>query len=156
MIHWKELGTQGRIDAIRSVWAPNCSAAQIAAHFDGATRNSVIGAYHRHGKHLLDMPLTARSAINEAGRKSKQLRAARATVSVRPEPSQPKPLPVPRLIDSEHRLCGKPLVMLKAKECRWSVNEEEQGGLHLFCGRPAEGSYCAHHRMRSYQPVRIG
>jgi len=152
-INWKNIGTQGRIDAIRSVWVPKCSAAQIAAHFEGATRNSIIGTYHRHIAHLFDTPLTARSAINEAGRKKKQRIAAprRAVAFIRPEPGVSKPLPAPRAVAHEAKLCGKPLLMLNAHECRWPVNDADREQLHLFCGMPAESTYCAHHKIRSHR-----
>ncbi len=149
MIHWKQIGTMGRIDAIRQVWFSGCSTAQIAAHFEGATRNAVIGIYHRYGlSHLFDKPLVARSAINDAGRKSKKRRIARPAINFL-APS--KPLPEPVEAPTEARLCGKPLTMLQAKECRWPVNNAVGDEVHLFCAIPADRMYCAHHIGRAYR-----
>ena len=42
-----------------------------------------------------------------------------------------------------------PLMELKARECKWPVNDPAPGEVHLFCGEAADGSYCAHHKARS-------
>lgn len=39
------------------------------------------------------------------------------------------------------------LVDLERGDCRYPVTDDP-GGRHLFCGLPADGSYCAHHRLR--------
>ncbi|TGQ11208.1 hypothetical protein EN858_14900 [Mesorhizobium sp. M4B.F.Ca.ET.215.01.1.1] len=49
-------------------------------------------------------------------------------------------------------VCGKPLMMLNANECRWPVNDAGRDELHLFCGHPTETSYCEHHASRAVQP----
>jgi hypothetical protein len=42
------------------------------------------------------------------------------------------------------------LLELKARDCRYVVNDPPPGGQHLFCALPAEpgSSYCPHHRSR--------
>lgn len=55
---WHQLTIQGRIDAIKAVWHPGMSAAQIADSLPGCpSRNAIIGVYHRHAKHLAAYPL---------------------------------------------------------------------------------------------------
>lgn len=149
MIHWKELTREGRIEAIRSVWFPGCSTAQIAANFADTTRNAIIGVYNRYGKEFLsDKPLRSHAAA-DADKKHKNRRARKA---MRFLPVPPKPLPPLVEIAFEHRLCGKPLLKLGANECKWSVNDASGEDLHIFCGMPADGSYCHHHRTRAHQP----
>lgn len=151
--HWRELGTLGRIEAIRSVWFPGCSTSQIAANFHDVTRNAIIGIYNRYGRsHLSDKPLTARSPINKAGVEKKQRRIVRAPANFKPA-ALFKLIPEPVKVATETNLCGKPLMMLQARECRWPVNDPEPMGIHLFCGLDADGAYCAHHRSRAYRPA---
>lgn len=147
MIHWREMGTQGRIDAIRSVWSPGCSSAMIAANFSDVSRNAIIGIYARYGRtHLADTPL--RSPILAFGsRKPKQRTyAVKVPAMQAPRPSAPEM--------TEHHLAGKPMMMLEAKECRFPVNDAVGEELHLFCARPAERSYCAFHAGKSYRVTR--
>ena len=150
MIHWRQLTTKGRIDAIRDVWVPGCSTAQIAAHMEGATRNAIIGMYHRFPNSLTDRPLVSRGIAGNTS-KAREKKKRNALTFLFAEKVVPKPLPAPRTTASEHRLCGKPLMLLQAKECKWPVNEAERGELHLFCAMPTEGTYCEHHKMRAYQ-----
>lgn len=164
MIHWRQLTTKGRIDAIRDVWVPGCSTAQIAAHMEGATRNAIIGMYHRFPNSLTDRPLVSRGIAGNTSKareekKRKQSPEANslgflwrdiAGHPFRAQKAAPK-LPAPKTTASEHRLCGKPLMLLQAKECKWPVNEAARGELHLFCAMPTEGTYCEHHKMRAYQ-----
>lgn len=143
---WKHMGTQGRIDAIRATWKDGSSASQIAAHFHGVSRNAIIGIYNRYGTtHLVDKPL--RSPIRtHAAKKPK-----RRVLKIKPSPMRPLPKPDPLFVANEFHLCGKPMMMLQAKECRFAVNDAEGDELHLFCGMPAERSYCAHHHARVYR-----
>lgn len=152
MIHWKELTREGRIEAIRSVWFPGCSTAQIAANFKDVTRNAIIGMYHRFPNSLTDKPLRSHAAA-DADKKHKN-RRARATMRFLPSHAISKPLPQPVEIAFEHRLCGKPLMMLQSGECRFSVNDASGEDLHLFCALPADGAYCHHHKSRAHQPAK--
>jgi len=150
MIHWREIGTLAKIEAIREVWFPGCSTAQIAAHFNDVSRNAIIGIYTRYGPtHLADKPLRARSPINKAGAEKRKRLVFRGPTKFKG--SKPLPEVVERVV--EYRLCGKPLMMLEARECRFPVNEAEGEALHLFCGRPTERSFCDHHHGRVFQPV---
>ncbi len=147
-IHWRELTTFGKIDAIRSVWFWGCSTAQIAANLGGVTRNAIIGIYHRFPNSLIDMPLTSRGSVGR--RKEPKNKPRRARNEMR-QHHPPKPLPEPTLVATEVHLCGKPLTMLQAKECRWPVNNAVGDDVHLFCALPSERVYCTHHIGRAYR-----
>lgn len=142
---WRHMGTVGKIEAIRAVWVEGCSASQIAATFKGVSRNAVIGMYNRYGKtYLSDTPLQSPPlAVSSKAR-------TRRTYAVKPAPLIKPPRPEP-LEPTEYKLAGKPLMMLQAKECRFPVNDAEGDQLHLFCARPTERSYCAHHAGRVYR-----
>ncbi|WP_287257678.1 GcrA family cell cycle regulator [Mesorhizobium sp.] len=146
---WRAMDTQGRIEAIRQAWFPGCSTAKIAAQLEGVTRNAIIGMYHRFPNSLLDKPLVSRGPVGNIGERKKK---RRASVTFLFADKTSKPLKAAPIFAEEPILCGKPLTMLQAKECRWPVNDAEPSELHLFCGLPSEGSYCGHHLTRSYRP----
>lgn len=158
-LHWKSLPTSDKIEAIKTVWIPEASASEIASCFNGATRNAIIGVYHRYTSELAGHPLRTPSRLMRAVRQRRDPSHSEGAVRQRRDPAiKLKPHATYTMREApvsvgEAHLCGKPLVMLEHKECKFPVNEAEQGGLHLFCGLPTEGSYCAHHKMRSYHPV---
>jgi len=145
---WRTMDTQGRIEAIRQAWFPGCSSAKIAAQLEGVTRNAIIGMYHRFPNSLTDKPLVSRGPVGNIAERKKK---SRASVTFLFAAKTSKPMKAAPIFAEESALCGKPLVMLMAHECRWPVNDSERDELHLFCGMPAEGSYCAHHKLRSYR-----
>lgn len=50
---------------------------------------------------------------------------------------------------------SKPLLDLRAMECRWPDDVQNDDGLHTFCGHRTDGgSYCCAHRQLSIQPKR--
>lgn len=127
-IHWKSLDTSGKIKAVKSVWREGMSARQIAAHFNGATKNAVVGMYSRWRTELMNTPLPDK-----------------ARPIHRPAASRQE---APVLPDERHG-AGRTLMMLARHQCKWPVNEAEPGGIHLFCGLPADGPWCEHHAFRS-------
>ena len=56
-IHWQNLDTPAKIEAIKTVWQKGFSASDIAKHFDGASRGAVIGMYHRYSDKMNSHPL---------------------------------------------------------------------------------------------------
>jgi hypothetical protein len=150
-IHWQKLDTAGRIAAIREVWIPGCTSTQIASCLEGATRNSIIGMYHRHPTSLSDRPLPSRSTAKEPSRAKKAVKRSPVTFLFNDGPKA-KPLPKPREMLFEHRLCGRPLMLLQPRQCKWPVNESAgRGEPHLFCGLATEKTYCAVHAERARQ-----
>jgi hypothetical protein len=139
VIHWREIGTLDKIQAIRAVWVEGCSASQIAGTFRNVSRNAIIGMYNRYGQtHLSDMPLQA-PPLSIASRKRKE-----RTYTFKAAPVA-KPPKAEIFEPTEYKLAGKPMMMLQAHECRFAVNDARADQTHLFCGRPTEKSYCAHH-----------
>ncbi len=163
-IHWKDLDAAGKVAAIASIYEPGMSGKKIAEHFEGATRNAVIGFYDRHRDKLTQWPLLAAGGYDtdrpRKARETKSPTIKRSGITKMfmgaKEDTAPKPLPAPRVVSYDAHLCGKPMMMLKDKivECRWPVNEAKVGEGHLFCGLPSEGSFCTHHKMRSLMPPR--
>lgn len=162
-IHWKNLDTAGKVEAIRSIYVPGMTAKGIAVAIGGGvTRNAIIGLYTRNGPYLADCPLTGKpagksmsipaqlaraKADRPTGAKIKRGKAVRGgTVSrarlrvVRTEPAIVCAEVEPPLNIS--------LMDLERHHCRWPVTDD---GPHLFCGRDrADGSsYCAGHRRLS-------
>jgi hypothetical protein len=144
-MHWQQMSTAEKIEAVKTIWQPGMSANQIAANFNGATRNAVIGMYGRYPDLLNDTPLKRPTASVIA--------MVKAKVRRRIAPSAKRPgAHVECLFEepqSEWHVCGKPLVRLGAKQCKWPVNDAAAAEMHLFCSAPAEGSYCAAHAKRS-------
>jgi hypothetical protein len=147
MIHWKELDTEGKCEAIRSVWKPGMSASQIAAAISReVTRNAIIGMFQRHWDKLEGVSLSAsRGAVpfNRTPRK-KRVRASRSR----------KPVYAPKMAaaDYDATAIGLPLHELSSRQCHWPVNDVPPGGVFLFCGHDvSKGHYCADHHYRSTQ-----
>lgn len=138
-IHWKSLDTPAKIDAVKSVWREGMSMGQIAAHFSGASRNSIAGLYGRYRAELIEAPLRARAAVIERVERAARRRrsAQHGTLSCAP------------VLPDEAHGAGRTLMMLARHRCKWPVNDAEPGGIHLFCGLPADGPYCDHHAFRS-------
>lgn len=142
-IHWptKALDPAGRVEAIRAAYTPGASLKLLGQRL-GTSRNAIAGVYHRARGELADCPLMTPGEVREASRRRK----------AEPRKPEPKPvsraLPAPRVQSDESHGAGRPLMMLAARQCKWPVNEAERGQEHLFCGLPAEGSYCAHHAAR--------
>lgn len=138
-MHWQRLDTDGKIDAIRTVWRDGMSASQIAAHFDGATRGAVVGMYDRWREDLKACPL--RPGIKRTVTRYRARRTVAKVIAEAP------------FVATEQHLAGIPMMMLGAQQCRFAVNDAEIGETHLFCGLPSEGSYCGHHAMRAVRRV---
>jgi hypothetical protein len=155
-IHWRNMHTIQKIEAVRSVWYAGISAREIAAHFDGATRNAVIGLYGRYPEDLAATPLKkpTKSVIAMAkantGRNFTVRRPRRPTMpEFEAEPFVP---PEPKAL--EWHVCGKPLMLLQARQCKWPMNDAAVGEAHLFCSAPTEKSFCEFHQERAFTKPR--
>jgi hypothetical protein len=126
------------------------SAAQIAARF-GTSRNSIIGIAHRHGKRF---GFERKGRVTDPGGPAKKGRSPASPRQAPPRPIVPRedwrppqvamkkapPAPVlpPRKVT---------LAELKKGDCKFAVTPHDAApDAHLFCGLPAEGSYCPHHQ----------
>lgn len=145
------------------------TASQIAAFLPGRTRNAVIGMVSR-DKMLKAIGFTRKSGQNhgcgkyqQRGEKPKRRNLPRAAsarirnlgvVFKLPEPKVPV-IPVAPIRPGQPQIAGQPLSMLAPRRCRFAVNEAARHEPHLFCGLPADGMYCEHHRRLAYQPARL-
>lgn len=168
---WRTLTTQQRIDAVKAVYRPGMSAAQIADALPYETsRNAIIGLIHRHGKKIdgiqLRLPPVAINSMARAKKvkvkaapkpsRHRTIRGGRVSVNkirgLRRPPRLPSlaierelemPKPVPRRLT---------LMQLGPRSCRWCVNDPEPGAAgHLFCGETTDigKSYCGYHAALS-------
>jgi GcrA cell cycle regulator len=128
------------------------SASEIGAEL-GVSRNAVVGRVHRNPE--LAKIGFARSPGKQGPRQRKsdkpraRPRIAVVSPSILFDHAPAVPLPEPVFIPGERHTVGRPILMLGHGECRWPVNDADRGELHLFCGAPADGSWCECHRRRS-------
>jgi hypothetical protein len=146
-IHWPTLSTEARIEAIKATWHLGISMLGIAKRLN-ASRSSIAGFYFRHRDKLPDHPLNRQTESL-----AKAAEARRQRVKAQPKAKAVKRTPVApfvrlQRVDEDYGP-GVPMLELAGHQCRWAVNDAPRPEDHLFCGRPADGSYCAHHTTRS-------
>ena len=143
--------TDERITRLKTLWLEGHSAAAVARHLGGVTRNAVIGKVHRLG-------LSGRAVASAP---------ARLIPPPVPRPARARPTP-PRLalasraastfdVDTfcpaelaEPRV---PLLKLGACGCRYGFGDPRSDAFG-FCGAPqVRGRYCARHADIVYQPA---
>jgi GcrA cell cycle regulator len=146
MTSWSE----PRITTLRTLWLDGLSASQIVKQLGGVTRNAVIGKVHRLG-------LSGRGAPSAPGRTARispprPARPRRAAVRPSRIMAPPRP-PVAVLVPTPE---GPGLVTdmawLGVHACKWPIGDPKSPDFS-FCGRQAEGRYCAAHET---QGVRAG
>lgn len=143
-------------DKLKNLYADRLSCAEIAGHFDGKTRNSIIGRVHR-----LKLPLRGRPRPRrmeplfrpweEAGvsRRTFYRDKAGPRAAKPPKPIVERKARVPKPPREEIELrCDAidplsiPLSDLHANQCRWPYGD----GPFTFCGHEIfQGSYCGGH-----------
>lgn len=138
--------SDGRVTTLSKLWRDGLSASQIAKQLGGVTRNAVIGKVHRLGLSGRGAPSAPRAMAQRPARPRRPQRvAAPRTPVMRPVTAPPPAAPEgPGLIDN--------LVHLGAHVCKWPIGDPKRAGFS-FCGRRAEGRYCAAHEA---QGVRAG
>ncbi|RWM29445.1 GcrA family cell cycle regulator [Mesorhizobium sp.] len=163
---------------LRKLNADGLTASQIAAHFENFSRNAIIGRAHRLGLVLANAngPIKNRKRKHLADSKKPATPQRKKLIAgiehiVRPaKPTAPEPIAtakaipivlpatVPTFTTRESYflpLPGSPPVDLADMEggkCHWPVN-----GLYgrepIYCGRPADGTYCRVHTRLAYEPA---
>lgn len=126
--NWKQLSLDQKTIRLGPMLAEGLSASEIARHFEGATRCSIVGFVFR-SKTLEFMSSGNRTASQSTKRKAP------------PKDKQPKPAPA-RVIAPPVSLMG-----LKRGRCKYPVERILDDTKWLFCGAPAlDGKpYCERH-----------
>ena len=129
--------TAERVELLRKLWGEGLSASQIAAHIEGATRNSVIGKRNRLGLPKRTNERTRGDAIVRKiakARKAKPPQFKKEPIKVAPEP------------EGHSRVT---LSELRPHHCRWPIGDPKESTFR-YCGeRKHSNSYCSHHAGRA-------
>jgi GcrA cell cycle regulator len=138
--------SETRVTTLSQLWRDGLSASQIAKQLGGVTRNAVIGKVHRLG-------LSGRAAASAP---------ARAPRTAPPRPTRP------RRVALAASAVGKPpvlafapapegpgligdMALLGAHVCKWPIGDPKSPDFS-FCGRQADGRYCAAHEQTGVRP----
>jgi len=140
--HWSD----DRVSTLSKLWTDGLSAVQIARQLGGVTRNAVIGKVHRLG---LSGRRAASAPRGASDRPVRQPRVRRVTAVRPPRPVRPASALLvtapegPGLVDN--------LAHLPVHACKWPIGDPKSADFS-FCGRPAEGRYCAAHEAQGVRP----
>lgn len=140
--------TEDRVEVLKKLWLEGLSASQIAKQLGGVTRNAVIGKVHRLGLSGRATPSQPARAVMRTPRPPR----APSQPSVRREshaPSHPRPEPLRLYTPEEPGMAT--VLTLGAHMCKWPIGDPSSDAF-TFCGRRAEGAYCAEHSRVAFQP----
>ncbi|WP_293680755.1 GcrA family cell cycle regulator [uncultured Phenylobacterium sp.] len=135
-----------RVTLLSKLWRDGLSASQIARQLGGVTRNAVIGKVHRLGLSGRRAPSAPRTIAPRPMRPRPPRRAApsRLAKAFRPDMAVAPAAPEgPGLVDN--------LIHLAAHACKWPIGDPKTPGFS-FCGRRADGRYCAAHAAQAVRP----
>ena len=138
--------SETRVTTLSQLWRDGLSASQIAKQLGGVTRNAVIGKVHRlglSGRAAASAP--ARAPRTATPRPTRPRRVALAAPAVRKPPVLAfVPAPEgPGLIGD--------MALLGAHVCKWPIGDPKSPDFS-FCGRQADGRYCAAHEQTGVRP----
>lgn len=138
--------SETRVTTLSQLWLDGLSASQIARQLGGVTRNAVIGKVHRlglSGRAAASAP--SRTPRTATPRPKRPRRVAAAAPALRKPPVQAyAPAPEgPGLIGD--------MAQLGAHACKWPIGDPKVADFS-FCGRQADGRYCAAHEQRGVRP----
>lgn len=139
---------------VRKLWSDGYTASQIALNLGETTRNAVIGKLHRMGLTMnhrtpgvsIKCDPTARMPGSKIGRRPDGYRRnplPKGTVAPIHEP-----LPLIAAIERSDAACSFP--ELAEGMCRYPYGEPREADF-AFCGRHADGTYCAGHHAIAYR-----
>lgn len=142
---WLDMDSTQRLDAIRRVYTPGMSLSHIASRIAGATRNGVVGYFHRNPDLARDCPL---SRASHAGSKKSRPRPTGPKI---PMVRKSKPMPVFDAPVCEPVSMQITIDQFTSRSCKWPTHGPDEIGLTYFCGHPREldRSYCPYHQKRS-------
>lgn len=138
-------------DKIANLLQAGLSAGKIAAHFEGISRNAVIGVIYRDkrlkaiglsGRATRPRPETPKTTKRVSPTVIRRIKGPRAADKPRPAPRPDLAAPVSREML---------LHELDSRQCKWPTNDPPKGGAFLFCGhqRAEKGPYCAYHQAKA-------
>jgi GcrA cell cycle regulator len=138
--------SETRVTTLSQLWRDGLSASQIAKQLGGVTRNAVIGKVHRlglSGRAAASAP--ARAPRTATPRPTRPRRVVLAAPAVRKPPVLAfAPAPEgPGLIGD--------MALLGAHVCKWPIGDPKSPDFS-FCGRQADGRYCAAHEQTGVRP----
>jgi GcrA cell cycle regulator len=142
--------SETRVTTLSQLWLDGLSASQIAKQLGGVTRNAVIGKVHRLG-------LSGRAAASAPARAPRTAtprlkRPRRVAVAASPLCKSPVRLSVRAHVHApEGPGLVVDMVQLGAHACKWPIGDPK-GSDFSFCGRQADGRYCAAHEQQGVRP----
>lgn len=142
--------SETRVATLSQLWLDGLSASQIAKQLGGVTRNAVIGKVHRLG-------LSGRAPASAP---------SRAPRTATPRPKRPRRIatgapPLRKLQARSPCQAYAPapegpgliedMTLLGAHACKWPIGDPKSPDFS-FCGRQADGRYCAAHEQTGVRP----
>ena len=142
--------SETRVTTLSQLWLDGLSASQIAKQLGGVTRNAVIGKVHRlglSGRATASAP--SRAPRSATPRPKRPRRVAVAGPAVRKPPVR---LPAQDYAPAPEGpgLIGD-MTLLGAHACKWPIGDPKSPDFS-FCGRQADGRYCATHEQTGVRP----
>ena len=136
--------TDERVETLRKLWTDGLSASQIAQHFDGVSRNAIIGKLHRLGGPSRPQPVVQARPTRKP--------AAEPTTAAPVEPPVEEAVFETLPASAEERGLAT-TTTLQAYMCKWPIGDPAQTDF-TFCGRTADGGrpYCSKHAHTAYRP----
>lgn len=161
---WKALDPADRDAMLITLCGQGLSASRIAERFLNCTRSAVVGRVHRLQKRQVRVALRGRPSTNRtrqkpakgAGKASRRVIAGVEHVVARNLQAE-LPVVVVRFPTRESYFEPLPetqpvhLDDMSGGRCNWPVSGLF-GREPIYCGAPAEGTYCATHHRIAYQP----
>jgi GcrA cell cycle regulator len=142
--------SETRVTTLSQLWLDGLSASQIARQLGGLTRNAVIGKVHRLGlSGRPPAPAPARLPRTATPRPQRPRRAFTAAPGRRKSPAR-SPIQVFAPPPEGPGLIGD-MALLGAHLCKWPFGDPKSPDFS-FCGRQAEGRYCAAHEQKGVRP----
>lgn len=142
--------SETRVTTLSQLWLDGLSASQIAKQLGGVTRNAVIGKVHRlglSGRAAASAP--ARAPRTATPRPKRPHRVAAAAPPLGKSPAR-SPVQAFALTPEGPGLIGD-MAHLGAHACKWPIGDPRDLDFS-FCGRQADGRYCAAHGQRGVRP----
>lgn len=157
--------TEDRVELLKKLWGEGHSASQIANQLGGVTRNAVIGKVHRLG-------LSGRATPSRPVKKPPRLArpkpprqkvAAPVTAAVTGERAVPVKAAPASQAEKDAAAHLPPAVLedgstasilnIRDSMCKWPIGDPADPNF-AFCGRKADGVYCAEHAKVAFQPAK--